>query len=249
MALTPFPAAIAVAYFAKETHYAILWNRWMLVATLLFLTAFACFLAGVTGRALPLIKPRFPNIKVDIYGAGSVTAQSPILFSRGIGTTAGSMTILSAQLQLFFVRFLNIETEQNASLTVRLYVKLIPGSFGPVGEAVCTPPGWELPADLKLKAISTHMVLPPGHSVDGNLVYEISQIYEGKVAPLGARLEIEDHISGKRMSIPAEMGNYDKRNMVPSSGGVEILETEYEPEPARPGDDESTPPKPSSRPS
>src|SRR5208283_2086883 len=43
LALVPFPAAIAIAYYAKLTHYSVLLNRWMLVSLVFFLAAFGCF--------------------------------------------------------------------------------------------------------------------------------------------------------------------------------------------------------------
>jgi hypothetical protein len=43
-----------------------------------------------------------------------------------------------------------------------------------------------------------------------------------------ARLELWDHVTEKRMSARAEIGNHDKSEMVPSSGGAEILGLEYE---------------------
>ena len=110
-----------------------------------------------------------------------------------------------------------------------LYVKLIPGSWGRVGEAVCPPPDWPLPPSLGLTALSMPFDLPPGGTVSGHLVYEIPGYYLDKIEqPLNARLELWDHVTDKRMSMPAEIGNHDKSGMVPSCGGAEVLGPEYE---------------------
>lgn len=47
--------------------------------------------------------------------------------------------------------------------------------------------------------------------------------------PFEAHLELDDHVTGKRVRIPAHMGQFDKKTMVPSSGGIEIA---AEPSPA-----------------
>jgi hypothetical protein len=122
-----------------------------------------------------------------------------------------------------------METAQNARLTVLLYVKLIPGSWGRVGEATCPPPDWTLPASLSLSPLSTPFALSPGNAVSGQLVYEIPAYYLDKIAePIDARLELWDHVTDRRMNIKAEIGNHDKSDMVPSPGGAEALGPEYE---------------------
>jgi hypothetical protein len=134
-----------------------------------------------------------------------------------------------ASLRSFHARFTSTATSQDASITVLLYVKLIPGSWGRVGEAVCPPPDWPLPPSLGLSAISMPFALPPGGTVSGHLVYEIPGYYLDKIEqPLNARLELWDHVTDKRMSMPAEIGSHDKSGMVPSRGGAEVLGPEYE---------------------
>ena len=142
-----------------------------------------------------------------------------------------------ARLRSFNMRFKNAEASQPANLTALLYLKLIPGSWGRVGEAVCPPPDWALPPSLGLDPISMPFDLLPGGTVSGHLVYEIPGYYLDKIdQPLNARLELWDHVTDKRMNVPAEIGVHDKSRMVPSAGGAEILGPEYESQPEQQGD-------------
>ena len=141
----------------------------------------------------------------------------------------GSGLAVPAHLRSFNARFRNTGSEQGASLTVLLYVRLIPGSWGRVGEAVCPPPDWALPPSLSLNPIVMPFELPPGSTVAGHLVYEMPGYYLDKIAePIDARLELWDHVTDKRMTMPTQIGSYDKSKMIPSSGSAEILGPEYE---------------------
>ena len=219
LALFPFLAAIAIASFAKEAHYSLFLNWWMLAACVAFIAAFACFFGAVQGWPLPpFVKPGFPDIKVEIYGTAAMDTERE----------AGTGLAVPVRLRSFNARFINMETAQNARLTVLLYVNLIPGSWGRVGEATCPPPGWTLPAALSLSPISMPFALSPGNAVSGQLVYEIPSYYLDKIAePIDARLELWDHVTDRRMNIKAEIGNHDKSDMVPSPGGAEVLGPEY----------------------
>ncbi len=230
LALVPFLAAIAIAYFLKDLHYSLFWNFWMLAAWLSFLVAFGCLFGAISGWSFPpWVRPGFPDIRVQIYGAGLIDTERE----------APTGMDVPARLRSFHVRFANAEAEQHASLTVLLFVKLIPGSWGRVGEAVCPQPDWPLPPSLSLIPISMPFALPPGEAIDGHLVYEIPGYYLGKIAePMNARLELLDHVTGKRMSLRAEIGVYDKSQMTASSGGAEVLGPEYE---DKAGDAESVP--------
>jgi len=73
--------------------------------------------------------------------------------------------------------------------------------------------------------------LPPGSAASGHLVYEVPGYYLDKIAePVSMRLELWDHLSGKRMTVPTES------RMIPSSGGAELLGPEYESRADQPGD-------------
>jgi hypothetical protein len=140
--LVPFPAAIAIAYYAKLTRYSVLLNLWMLASLLFLIAAFACFLCAISGLRFPPWKRiKFPDIKVHIYGEG-IHNTDRVTNIRG----ASSPLVTPETLKVFMVRIVNMEAEQNASLTIRLYAKIVPGSFGPSLEDICTPPDWALSA-------------------------------------------------------------------------------------------------------
>lgn len=215
-----FLTAIALAYFAKDTHYSLFGNMWMLLACVSFLAAFTCLFGAARQWPFPpWERSRFPDITVEIYGSGSTDTERE----------AGTGIDVPAHLRSFTARFTSTETGRQVSLTVLLYVRLIPGSWGRVGEAACPPPSWTLPPSLSLSPLSMPFALSPGASVGGQLVYEIPRYYLDKIAdPLDARLEIADDVSGKSMSIPAQLGQFDKSMMTPASGGAEVLGPEYE---------------------
>lgn len=216
--LLPFPAAIAIAYYAKLSNYSILMNRWMLVSLVFFLAAFACFFGAIKGLRFPPWKRiAFPDIKFHVYGGGFKVVER-VVTNPG----ASSSLVIQETLQLFRVRIINVEAEQNASLTIRLYAKLKPGSFDDIPDTICTPPDWFLSPDLGLNPIEMPVVLEPGKAKGGHLVYVIAPYFEYASSP--GRLEIEDHVTGKRVRIPAQMGMYDKETMIPSSGSIEIAE-------------------------
>jgi hypothetical protein len=223
-----FLAAVAIAYFAKGTHYSLFLNGWMLGALVCFLAAYACFFGAIRGWSFPpVVRPEFPDIEVEIYGTGSLDTQRE----------SESGLPVPARLRSFHARFRNAETSQGASLTVLLYLRLVPGSWGRVAEAVCPPPDWSLPPSLGLVPIGMPIELPPGATVSGQLVYEIPGYYLDKLTePASMRLELWDHFTGRRMTVPAEIGSHDKSQMVPSSGGAELLGPEYESQADQQGD-------------
>jgi hypothetical protein len=228
LALFAFLVAVAIAYFAKQANYSLFLNGWMLGALICFLAAYASFFGAIQGWPFPPVrKPEFPAVEVEIYGTGSLDTQRE----------SDSGLAVPARLRSFNMRFKNAEASQPANLTALLYLKLIPGSWGRVGEAVCPPPDWALPPSLGLDPISMPFDLLPGGTVSGHLVYEIPGYYLDKIdQPLNARLELWDHVTDKRMNVPAEIGVHDKSRMVPSAGGAEILGPEYESQPEQQGD-------------
>ncbi len=136
---------------------------------------------------------------------------------------ASNKLITTVKPQRYMVRIVNMEAEQNANLTIRLYAKLVPGSFGPVLNTVC-PPYWNISQDAELRPIEDPLVLGPGVARGGDLLYEMAS-YLQFAEPLEGYLEIEDRVSGKRKRIPAVGGTrFDKKTMVPSSGGIEFAE-------------------------
>lgn len=220
LALFAFLTAIAIAYFVKEPHYALFGNVWMLGAGICFLAAFTCFfIATRTWPFPPWVRPGFPDITVEISGSGATETERE----------GGTGLDVPAYLRSFNARFTSMETGRDANLTVLLYIKLMPGSWGRAGEAVCPPPTWAIPAALGLTPMTMPFALAAGSMISGQLVYEIPRYYLDRISdPPEARLEITDHVSGKGMNIRAELGHYDKNTMTPAAGGAEILGPEYQ---------------------
>jgi hypothetical protein len=225
LALVPFPAAIAIAYYAKLTNYPLVLNWWMLVSLMLFLAAFACFFSAIRGfRMPPWKKIEFPDIQVDLYGIGFMSVPRTIAVA-GIVPEASSVIMTTESLRFFMVRVTNMEGEQNASLTIRLYAKLVPGSHGPVLETVCSPPDWPLSPESGLRLIEMPLVVEPGTTKGGDLTYVVRPFLE--YADISEwHLELQDHITKKRVRIPTHATIFDRKTMVPSSGGIRFSEAQ-----------------------
>ncbi len=228
LTLLAFLVAVAIAYFAKQAHYSLLVNGWMLGALICFLASYTCFFGAIKGWPFPpVVRPDFPAVEVEIYGTGSMDTQRE----------SESGLAVPVRLRSFHARFTNAGSAQAARLTVLLYLKLVPGSWGRVGEALCPPPDWPLPPSLSLTPIGMPFDLAPGDTIAGHLVYEIPGYYLDKIAePMSARLELWDHLTDKRMTTPAEIGSHDRGRMIPSSGSAEVLGPEYENQAGQPGD-------------
>jgi hypothetical protein len=219
LALAAFLASIAMAYFGKEAVYSLFWNWWMPFAWIAFAAAFACFFAAIQAWPFPpAAKPEFPALKVEIFATGSVDTERE----------AETGLVVPARLRSFNARFVSTEASRDARLTVQLYLKLVPGSWGRVGEALCPPPTWALPQPLNLSPITMPFALPASDAVAGQLVYEIPEYYLDKLAePASARLELWDRVTDLRMNVRAEVGSYDTSDMTASSGSAEVLGPEY----------------------
>jgi hypothetical protein len=220
LALFAFLAAVAMSYFVKEPRYSLFGNPWMLSAWLSFGIAFAAFFGAAKSWAFPpMVAAGFPDITVEINSIGSTDTEHES--SNGLD--------VPAHLRSFHVRFANTERERSADLTVSMYLKLVAGSWGRSSETLCPVPTWTLPQSLGLRALTMPFDLAPGNEISGQLVYEIPRYHYNKiVSPVSARLEIVDHISGKHVTIPAELGLYDKNAMTPAPGGAEVLGPEFE---------------------
>jgi hypothetical protein len=220
--LTVFLTAISIAYFEKDARYSLLLNWWMLGAALAFLAAFTSFFGAIQNWSVPSVPQSarlgFPGIRVEILGTGLMETERD----------SGSGLAVPTRVRSISARVTNVEIEQHASLVITLYIRLVPGSWGRVGEAVCPPVSWDL-SSLGLSAISMPVALAPGATVSGHLVYEIPGYYSDKLAePVSGRLELWDQVSDRRMAIPAEIGGYDRSEMTPSSGDAELLGPEIE---------------------
>jgi hypothetical protein len=215
LALWLFLLAITIAYFVKEPGYSLFGNGWMVCSCLAFVAAFVVLFNLTKSSAVQLrAKPNFPDITIEISSVGTLETERES--SSGLD--------VPARLHSYNVRMANLEESVDARLNVVMYIKLIAGSWGRAGEAVCPRPGWVVPPALGLHPLPMPMVLRPGESVTGQLVYEIPGYFAGKLAePLTARLEIADERSGKTMTIPAALGLFDVNTMTRVTGGVELV--------------------------
>ena len=218
LALWAFLLAIAIAYFVKEPGYSLFGNGWMICSCLAFAAAFGTLFnltrTGAAAAAPGRVRPDFPDITLEITSVGMLETERES--SSGLD--------VHARLRSYNVRVSNQEESAEARLTIVMYVKLIAGSWGRAGEAVCPQPSWALPQSLGLQPLAMPVVVPPGDYVAGQLVYEIPGYYAGKLAdPLAARLEIADERSGKTMTIPAALGLFDVTTMTRVAGGAELV--------------------------
>jgi hypothetical protein len=204
--------AIGLAYYTKEVDFSFYtsWEAWASVAA--FILGFTCFACAITGIHFPpWAKGKFPNINVEIYR-----------FSTQHAANDGVLT--------HSVRITNLETEQNASLTINPFLKLVDstGHIEEVPGKVRRPP---LDRNLQLDQIRMPITLTPGTVAEGDLVYKIPAIdlmqLETMTPPLRVRYGILDHPSGKQRDITVDVqpGNSrDYRNigrdaMVPNTPG------------------------------
>lgn len=225
LTLFAFLAAVAIAYFLKEPRYSLFANPWMPSALVSFALAFAAFLGAAMSWAIPVLplpaalSPGFPDMTVEVTATGSTDTERES--SSGLD--------VPAHLRSLHARFTSAEIERTARLSVSMYVKLVEGSWGRTGEVVCPVPSWTLPPSLGLSPMTMPFDLPPGQEVSGQLVFEVPEYYRDQIAsPMSARLEILDNVSGRRMSVPAELGIYDNAVMTSVPGGAEVLGPEFE---------------------
>jgi hypothetical protein len=219
LTLVPVLVAIAVTYFSKDRNYSLFLNFWMPAAGVALAVAYGCFLAAIKGWSFPpQARPAFPDIKVDLFGAGTMETEHE----------SGTGLVVPAHLRSFDVRIASAETERRVSLSARLYLRLVPGSWGRTGEAVCPPPQWALPPALSGSALGMPIVVPPGDEVGGHMIFEVPAYYLDKiVSPAQGRIELTDAESGQRMTIPCELGSYARSQMTASSGGAATLGPEF----------------------
>lgn len=222
LTLSAFLAAVAIAYFTTTPHHS-LWNGWMLTAGVSYTLSFTCFFAATTNWAIPLPQARrFPPITLNIYAAGSTQTERE----------SGSGLDVTAHLRSLTVQITNTSTHQPASLTIRLYITLTPGSWGQASEFLAPPPTWTLPPALNLHPLPTPIHLPPGDTTSGQLIFELPSYHLNQIAtPLTARLEITDHTSTTTVTLPAKTGTYNPDNMTKTTPGPKTPPPQPQPPP------------------
>lgn len=197
LAIATVLVEIALAYFTTERHF-FLYTSWqMLAGALLFVAAFVCFLGAISEWTFPpWATPRFPNLKIDIQ---CTQHQSTVCIGKKLSYYCICW--------VYTVRITNLDREQNANLTARLYFRRSPNSSGRVKEVATMSPDFSRrnsPYDssrLECDPLPNIISLSPGTTLTGDLVFRVEGVKNVRKlsAPLSARLEVEDHILGKRM--------------------------------------------------
>jgi hypothetical protein len=217
--------AIGLAYFTKEDHFSFYtsWEAW--ASLVVFAAAFGCFFSAIRGWPFPPgAKQKFPDIFFEVYGGSALT--TTYTFPNGMEK--------SVPLAGYKVRITNLEHEQNANLTIDAFLKLDPGPEGGFDEAILFPLDWPLDPKVPLKSIDRTIVLGPGTTISGDLVYETSMVggYGPLASPPSARFRIFDHISNEARDVIMEgssLGKFGRNDMVSSRGGAEIVKPQAPP--------------------
>lgn len=225
LALATALVAIALAYFTKESKYPLYTSWQMIAAYVTFLAAFVSFGAVIKGTAFPpWATPNFPNLNIEIYAVLDMKVNKVLPNGMRVPTT----------LQGYQVRITNLETEQNASLSVTAFLRYIPGSAGRVGEEVGSDLANTVEPPLPFTPISNNnpITLAPATTVGGWLIYEFAFYgLRGRyVSPQETRLNIWDHITNSRMDIiTTGIGNFGRSEMTVGKRGFQVLGPEHEP--------------------
>jgi hypothetical protein len=193
-------AAVAIAYFTKETHYSLSTGPQMAMAYIAFAIAFLCFFAAIAGWRPWVRWQRFPNIRVRIDRLGNET---------GSKQTPGfpSMPI---RLMTVYVHITNAEVDRRVSIRAAyLLLKAKPGS--PFYEQLFTRPLWQVERERPADILKLPLNLAPQESDGGELVFELSDYQEVDPAGGPGRIEIHDSISGKMACFPVAVGGAFRR--------------------------------------
>lgn len=155
----------------------------------------------------------FPDVSITINGIGFHTVMHEI---KALG--ASESLVREVRLQRFQVVIISREADRNAALTFTLRFK----GMGDWPEVVWTPPQWRIdPAETDLYGVQlvSPVYVEHEHVVAGVLLFEtfepIRRFIDESVAP---RIDVFDHISGSRVRLPAQMGDYDRASWERGTG-------------------------------
>jgi hypothetical protein len=217
-------ALIALAYFTKLQNFSLYTSWQMLIAVAAAIAAFFCFLGAILGWSFPpWAKLDFPNIKIEILRNYEVSPDRKAIRKN---------PVFSAHLLAYRARIINMETEQNASLTIYLYLKRVSGPSG-LAEEICdsVPDMLDLSdrslTQFSLSPISMPCQLPPRTAIGGDLLFTVNiNIWNEIAQPRQGRVVVQDHVSEKMMEIrfTSDPGTFTTADMTPSDGEIGFFE-------------------------
>jgi hypothetical protein len=200
-------AGVASAFYAKRQHFDFWGSPEMLVAYVCAALAVLFFYFAVSGTpfppwAAPYEPPKtFPDVEVEITKSGKANVPHP-------NPLASSRTVNVA---LYGLRLVNHEPQRAAVITVRLFQDLNLED-GAAPEVVCSRFQGDHP-EVHLRRVNIldmPVNVAPGASIAGDLIFELNA-WGGKSAELPIRLELEDHLSGAKVSMQPRLGSYGAR--------------------------------------
>jgi len=196
-------AAVAIAYFTKETHYSLGTGPQMVMAYAAFTLAFLCFFAGIAGWRPWLRWQRFPNITVRV---------------DGIGSEAGSKQMPGfppwpVRLMTMNVHITNAEADRGVSIRAA-YLLLRAKRGTPLYAHLFSKSTWPIERDRPADALKLPLNLAPQESGGGELVFELDREIDPAAGP--GRVEIHDSISGKMACFPGSHRRIQKTPRIAS---------------------------------
>jgi hypothetical protein len=195
-------AAVAIAYFTKETHYSLSTGPQMVMAYAAFTLAFLCFFAGIAGWRPWLRWQRFPNIVVRVDGIGNEVASKQM---PGFPSMPTSIMTLK-------VHITNAEADRNVSIRAAYLLAKSRSGFA-LHEQLFSAPSDPVSYTPLDRAFEFPVNLAPQASQGGELVFELQSyrmVYAAQ--PFEARVEIHDSISGKMACFPANLGTFRRHH-------------------------------------
>ena len=142
----------------------------------------------------------FPRLRIDVMGMRTLVG------SRMSGTDVFPLRALR-------VRVTSMEAERSAALTFRLYFTADESEA--LEGVVWGPPvdDFDFPSPVELDQLPDPVNVAHETTVGGDLLFQESLFPLDTSTP--GWLEVRDHISGKRVRMPADTGTYDRNTWAP----------------------------------
>jgi hypothetical protein len=185
-----------VASESKSTN--LFGNRWfdigLLVAAIGIFWGLAAIAAiGSQGNA----RREFPDLAITVFAVGRLNVP------HGDWPQDDAPTV---RLDQFGLRISNHERDRNASISMSLWHDLVPGTFGGLGDWPFYPPRWDPPPSMVRDLLRFPIHLGPDTTRQGEVVFEIPAYVAGIRPDSQPRIEVLDHNSGRRVTLPGVMG-------------------------------------------